>query len=302
MKAPIRHIIYFAAGLVVVLAMIQYSLNQLCKARVHNKVSRIFEHQLDSSIMIFGSSVANREFDPAMFSDSTGMSCYNMGIPGTSFAQVEPLVQELATYSTRCSCVVFACDLGFIANNRQILKPHLFYAYLNDSFMYDALHRIEPWKVWRARYIPGYQLVLFNKEFYQNIIETPVDDRGGFSPRAWQWVKDSPLPPNYASFSKVIYEEFKRTIGQLTRKHIKVILVLNPEYIESYEKVTNLPFIMQKYRELISKDVYLLDHSNDSINRHREYYYNFRHLNETGARIFSAQVGHEIRQILDQAQ
>jgi hypothetical protein len=293
----------FALFLLILLALvciIQYVLDLCYQKRVTQKFTKIFSHRIDAEIMLFGSSTTYHGFDPLIIDSITGNSAYNMGWDGLFFIQSAPLIKEYLSYETQCKYIVIGCDVETLGKNKLITRPDLFFAYLGNNYVYSSLHKIEPEKIFKAKYIPGYALTLLNKSFYCDILfaRPDADTLFGYDPVSKPFdVKQDPQPFE-GSYETQIYSELKTCIGEITEKGIKVVLVMTPIYTEGNKKVLNLALLKSKYSALASKDVYFIDYTTDTMCRSKEYFSNYSHLSKTGAALFSTTFSHDLLNII----
>ncbi|GAA4467604.1 hypothetical protein GCM10023093_23770 [Nemorincola caseinilytica] len=305
MKKSFSRIVLFSVVLCCVLYAAEYAIDSYYLKKANSKFTRFFAHKIDADIMIFGSSVAYHQLDPAMVSDSTGLQTYNMAWDAFFFVQYKALVHEFVSYSKRCKYVIFSCDFDNLGRNKLITRPDLFLALLHNDHVYEALHDIEPEKMWRARYVPGYKLTLLNTSFYRSIIfppKTPAVDNGysAVTTDDWEVVSDT-LHPFHARFNEEVYASLKSTIDELTAKGIKVIIVMPPVYKEGYDRILNAEAIRERYAALVRKDVYFIDRTQDTLlSGSRSNFVNYSHLNRRGAEIYSRTLAGQIREIVEE--
>ncbi len=294
------------AGVFIVVALcviyaVQSGIDAGYRSRVINKFSRLFKHQVDPGIMIFGSSTAYYHFDPRIIKNVTGESAYNMGWYGVNFVQYNALVNEYLSYEKNCHCIVIICDIQNLVNNELITRPDLFLAYLRNDFVYQSLKEIEPRKIFLARYLPGYKLTLLNNFFYRDLFFCRPDDpslEGYGTPGTSKWNKIDTAKPFKANYDDNILMELRLSIENMNRKGIKVVLVIPPIYQEGYKLIQNIDEIKSKYRSLVQKDVFFLDYTSDPICKSIEYFNNYSHLNTEGAAIFSTNFATDLVKIM----
>lgn len=299
MKKNIRPILLFLLTLLVIVCAIQWSIDYCYKKRVSNKFTKVFRHEIDEDVMIFGSSVAFHQFDPKIIKDVTGLSAYNMGFPGMFFAQYNGLMKEYLEYRKQCKAIVIACDFDNLGKNELATRPDLFYAYVNYDNVYRSLYEMEPHKAFCARYLPGYKLTLLNKAFYTDMLigRRYPDGYNGFEAldSKWEVTKREHFNSRY---DESVFLKLKETTGEINRKGIKVIFVIPPVYEEGYKLILNAENIKSKYRSLVGKDIYYLDYTNDTLCRSANYFRNFTHLNSRGATAFSNTFAHDLSKII----
>ena len=288
MNKQLKQVLLFTGILLAVVSLVQYAIDALYRKRVTNKFIMVFKHEVDKPVMIFGSSVAYHQFDPAIIRNVAGSDAFNMGFPGMFFSQYNGLIREYISYEKQCKAIVIACDFDNLGKNKLATRPDLFLAYLGNTNIYNSMYDIEPRKAILARYLPGYKLTLMNKSFYTDILvgRQYPNRQSGFEPlnSKWEVTKREPFNSRY---DEGVFIDFKETMNLVTQKGIKVILVIPPVYEEGYKLILNAETIKSKYRSLVGKDVFFLDYTGDSICKTKSYFRNFTHLNADGAALFS---------------
>jgi len=302
MKKKPLFFILFSAVLFLLVYLVQTGIDRSYNKNVSNKFTRLFNHKIDANVMIFGSSVAYVHFDPSIIKNVTGLSAYNMGWDGTFFVQYNCLIKEYLSYEKQCKYLIIAADIDNLGKNELITRPDLYYSHLSNSYVYNSLHEIEPDKIWKAKYIPGYKLTLLNKAFYNDLFIGSrihkTDTSNGYEPQNLKWDKTGTAKPFNARYEERIYTQLQETINTAVKKGIKVIIVFPPMYEEGYRLVLNMDWLKEKYKVLTNKNVYMIDYTTDTMCKNRSYFYNYGHLNTGGASIFSTKIGNDINNII----
>jgi hypothetical protein len=303
MRKNASSVIVFTVILCCLIYLLQFGIDLSYRSRVKNKFTHLLNHQVDAEIMVFGSSIAHHQIDPEIITKVTSMPAYNMGWDGLFFVQYNALLKEYISYQKKARCIVIACDFENLGKNELITRPDLFLAYLNNEHIYNSLREIEPGKMAKALYVPGYKFTLLNKAFYNALLFPATEKgRGGYEPVAnnnWQVVSDT-LKPFKARYNERIYTELKSTIAAITQKGIKVVVVMTPVYEQGYKMITNAEEIKAKYRSLAGNGVYFLDYTQDTLSRSREHFINYSHLNPDGAATFTHTLAKDLQGIMGQ--
>ena len=299
MKNIKNYIIFFF-----VLLLLVYGLRVIIdyEYRKHNfdKISLLMKHEIDDNVMIFGSSVAHVHFDPAIIKEQTGLSAYNMGWDGVFFVQYNGLIKEYLSYEKKCKFIVLACDFDNLGKNDLMTRPDLFYAYLSNPNIYTSLHDIEPAKIEKAYYLPGYKFTLLTKFFYGHLLShKSADTNKGYEPGREKWAALDTFKSYNAIFEEPIYKNLKTTIDEITQKGIKVVMVMTPVYKDGYKLILNADKIKSYYQKLTNSNVYFMDDTQDSLTGNKEYFHNNTHMNNIGATIFSNMFASRLKKIMD---
>ncbi|MES2702326.1 MAG: hypothetical protein V4649_06785 [Bacteroidota bacterium] len=300
MNKNIRNALVFAVILVATLYAVQYAVDALYKRRATDKYAKLLNHQLDPEIMIFGSSNAIKHFSPAIIKNVTGSSAYNMGYDGMFFMQYYPLMQEHLKYEKNCKMVVIACN-PYLGKDWIVMVPHFFYAWLNNPDIYRSFHEIDPARMFKARYIPGYKLTLLAKPFYWGMVyRKPEDTANGYEPVLEHGNEFNDfIKPFREPIDPYVYSLHKSIVSAISAKGIKVVLVMSPILDKGRELILNADSVIATYRSLedTAKNIYFLDYSKDSLSTDKKYFRNYTHLNKRGAEIFSTTLSADLLRI-----
>jgi hypothetical protein len=298
-----KQYILFPLLLLIFLVLLQRTLDTLYKRKSEDKISLIMKHDRDAEIMIFGSSVANAQFSPIEIEQGTGLSVYNMGWDGVFFTQYNGLIKEYLRYQNQCKCIVIACDFDNLGKNELITRPDLFYAYLDNKYVYESLHDIQPQQIALARYLPGYKFTLLKWTYYRHLLYSSRDKNRyrGYIARHKPWEVIDSTTKITGRFDPTVYKKLQQTLSLITQKGIKIILVIPPVYKTGYKLITNAEEIKSYYHALQKGNVFYIDYTTDTICLNRNHFYNFGHMNGDGASVFSKKFAGDLRKILDSA-
>jgi hypothetical protein len=297
--------IIFSAILAVLLIGAQFGIDQCYNRIAKNKINKLLEHKIDTDIAIFGSSVANSHFIPAIIDSVTGHESYNFGFHGLFCVQYNALIHEFLQYTKECKYMVIGCDIDNLDKNELITRPDLFYSHLHNPWVYHSLVQIEPAKIKRAAYLPGYKLTLLNKLFYNELFVSIkksdfIDVQKGFAPGGPSWNTDKKADSFAARYNADIYNEFDATLQKVSDKGIKVILVLTPIYKQALDKITNIDFIRARYTALAdNKSIFFIDYTKDSICNEKKLFTNYTHLNPDGAKVISQKISSDLNRLMN---
>jgi len=263
--------------------------------------NRIVGGQINSAILVTGSSRALTHFDPRSIERATGRTAYNIGINGS---QIDMQVAVLKTYlkhNAKPQLLVHSLDsFTFVTSHGEVFFPGQYLPYLNEDDIYDALKRIDP-NIWKAKYLPlyGYSVQDMNFTWAKGLAGVmgwnPAEDRyQGFQPRHARWTGDFERFKE-GSRSGVRFEIEAAGVQQLEEllrlaqaQGIRVLLVYSPVYHEMQSLETNRHEIFARFRELAARyGATLWDYSESPVSLRKEYFYNSQHLNAEGAAVFS---------------
>ena len=255
-------------------------------------------NKTNQEVLIFGSSRAAYHYVPEVLADKLKMSVYNSGREGTGiYFHNAVLISTLNRYTPKLIILdldyrdIYKGEGGFGTEVLKELTP--FYGKISEEF--DSL-LVQNW------YDPIFfqsNLFKYNKKFFSILTGNVIkgrDNFNGYRPLFGEWSKeiyrlnDVTLIPDSAKI-----DQLKKFIDTAKNTNIKVILTVSPYYID-------MPSGLLNPLEEISKQnsVPLLNHINDKrFMSDRNLFNDELHLNDKGARIYSAIIADEIKLALN---
>lgn len=269
---------------------------------------------VNSPIIINGSSRALVQYDPRIIARETGMGAYNLGMNGI---QIDVQAGILDAYLSRNKAPVVILQnleaFSFETTRRgEIYDAGVYVPYLSTSEpLYRALLAIDP-DVWKWRHIPLYGYAVPDMRFTWALgilrwfsYEGRQDYFDGFNPRHVQWNQDFESFRHSLSSGVTYRIELEGVAAlerclELAQSHgAAMILVFAPEYYEMQKLEKNRPEVFEQFRELATKyGVEFWDFSDSSLSRDHDYFYNSQHLNARGAELFSEEIARRLRRYL----
>jgi len=267
---------------------------------------KILEGEVDSELYIYGSSRAWNHINPAILADTLGVSCYNFGVDGHNFDIQHLRHQLLLKYTGQPRYIIHSLD-GFTLRKR----PDL---YLRDQFLPFMLRYREFMPVmltfkgfhWTDFYVPLLRYHERRKALKQvvknwDVKNFPDPRKNGFKyyPDTELEVKEDKLTQYPIPQNDSIIAEYEGFIKDCIDRNIELILVYTPEFHIHQKYVSNRAEILGTFSRLAEKyNLAFFDYSSDSLCYDTRNFYNYLHLNETGARQFSQSFAHDIKSIV----
>ncbi|WP_316815580.1 hypothetical protein [Pedobacter nyackensis] len=305
MKKIIYKVILFLMPIVVFAYCIDVFLSKNLKKTEYreNPVWRaIYDGQVNSKVVIYGSSRAWVHVNPTKIADSLNTTAYNLGIDGHNFWLQYFRHQQLLKYNTKPKLIIHTLDPMTLVKRAELYNSEQFLPYMlfNDDIynatrsykgfgildynvpllryygQKDAIMRVVQTVVApetnRKRRIRGYQ--------GQNVVWNSDFDRAKAKMKSYKMELDQ---ASIALFSKYLEE--------CAKANIKVIFVYTPEYIEGQRFIENRAEVMAIYSRLSKKyNIPYYDYSTDSLSFDKKYFYNALHMNTTGAELFTSKL------------
>jgi hypothetical protein len=295
--------IYKIIILIVIICGIDYlvgfvfsNLYKNAKSGIAYKENYIF-NETNQDLLIFGSSRAEYHYIPAIISDETGMTTYNVGREGSGiYFHYAVLLATLERYKPKVVILDLDYrDFYFRSSNfgPDILKEVApFYGKINSEF--DSL-------LIRKNYDKIFyqsNLYKYNKKVF-NIISGNLRNgkkHNGYTPLDGFLLE---IPHESSEEEFIVGDDLlkvtKDFIEKAKKNNIKIILILSPSFKE-------LPLDFYKYANSLPLKfkINVINHFKDTtFLNHPKYFHDADHLNNSGAKLYSKQVAKEIKSIID---
>ena len=267
---------------------------------------RLFKilYSIDESredIIIIGSSHAEQNFNPNVFSKELGMSCWNAGRGGQGLSYFLAIEHEiLLRYSPEILIIniepqILEGDIDLI--RLSILRPFT----KNHKSISELLAKTDYFEKYKlSSNIYRYNSMMFyflRPYFFKN-------KDGSFSDRGWKpkngIIPSSLIPPENKNINTDIYGKlnpdkvnfFIQLINLVNEKQTKLVLTFSPDFIPYSGETTSIRYIKNLSK---TKGYVVFDFSRDSsFVKKQNYFYDLQHLNSTGANLFSKSLSDSI--------
>jgi hypothetical protein len=269
----------------------------------------IYKGEINSELLIYGSSRAWVHVDPNIIKDTLKIESYNFGMDGQNFWLQYLRHKKFLKYNNPPKKIILCTDVFSFAKNENLYGMNQFLPFMLFDFdivSYTSKYNgfdIADYFIPLIRYygkINGNNSV-FNTNFNSN---QKYRDRG-YRGMEKEWNDDFSKAkiknPNYSiNCDFEIVNLFDKFLTDCEKDGIKVYLVNTPEYIEGQKYVTNRKQILNKI-EFYSKkhNLPFLNYSDDDICHNKDYFYNSTHLNKKGAEIFSRKLASDLKSLFE---
>ena len=298
-KRPKLNILITLVLTIILLVSLTNILDHIYKRNANHKYSKILNHIIDPNVMIFGSSVAYVHFNSNLIQSKSGRSVFNAGIDGTFYQQYNGVMNEFLSYTKECETIVLALTYNSFEKRNLITRHDQYLAYLNNPNIKRSLRSIDWTKVFFSNYLPGYKLTLMNRNYYRVVFKKlfsskiKPDSLNGYKPVNQYW---EPKSDYIAKLSCVVDERIIKTFNNFLlesgNKGIRVIIILPPIYIEGKKFIEGFDKLQNLLSEMDSSygHVDYYDYSDSTLCINKSLFYNYSHLNSSGADIFSSSI------------
>lgn len=266
----------------------------------------IYNGNVHSDILIYGSSRAYVHVDPILIQDALHTSCYNFGVNGHNF-QIQYLRHlEHLKHNQKPKVIIVSVD-AFALEKRLDLYNHIqFLPYLDKENVQKFTSSYVGFSFWE------YHIPLL-KYYGENLavkkamatFMNPSSDKGsrirGYQAMDKEWTnalsKAKGKKELYtATIDVSIQTLFEQFLTECQEKEIRVILTYAPLYIDGQEYIENHEEIIAYYEKIASDfKIPFLSYLDKDLCSDKEYFYNSMHLNKKGSQLFTKMLIEDIR-------
>lgn len=250
-------------------------------------------------LLVMGSSRARHHYVPSILSDSLGVSCYNAGWDGNGIILMYGMYQMvLDRYKPKL--IIYDLAQGFDIyenpqdqnNTRYIsrLKPYARKPHI------DKIFKSLTWQEWVKTYSNLYRYNSISQSTIKNyLFECPYNIDGYSELHQIMDYEPSVIDTeDTRELDSLKLHYFEMLIHSVHENDISLVCVLSPCY-HSILSEKNKPFfdLCEKY------GIPIIDYYKDTtFSAHREYFKDPTHMNDNGARLFSAILAHRLKTII----
>lgn len=267
----------------------------------------IFRSRIEADVAIYGASRA-LYLNPEVIEDSLYRSCYNLGINGLGFRHVYLRHREYIKHNKAPKYIIFSIDDFGLMKGKNLFNEDQFLPYMFGNRCFRKhLSEVGSFSFWDF-YIPSIRFYgrrdaireavkcffgqeEFNPERKNGYIVHDINWTGDLEKALLNMGGSIEISNDPASL-----ELFNDFLSECFEKHIQVIFVNTPEYIDGQLFVKNRDEVIKVYKAFAEKfKILFLDYSKDEICYQKEYFYNAQHLNRMGAEIFNRKLVSDLK-------
>lgn len=263
-----------------------------------------FSHAINDpqeDILIYGSSRAVHTYDPRVFTDSLGLSCYNCGREATNVVYHSAILPAALNGTHKPKAIVLDITAKEIewrsgAYGSEVLAGIILPYVLTNEHFANLAKELFPKEYYKAKISKLYAYNSVILSIIRNYSRRHNDNINGYQPlRGSKVDKDPEVPTSVRDkihpYSKEKLEEFVKTV---TDHKIPLIVIISPMYSKPFkdnESIAVSKQILAKY------GVTLWDYGTDPRFVKREYFYDATHMNTKGAEVFSQEIASRMKQM-----
>jgi hypothetical protein len=261
--------------------------------------SDIYNHNLNSNVLIYGSSRAWNHFDPMVLQIKYEQQIYNVGIDGYDFGMQYFRHQEILKHNNIPHTIILSLDVFMFENRGETYNSNQFLPFIfwNPDWQ-KQLNTYEGFG-WTDYYFPLLRYSGLKMELKEIATLTLNNHQepfrvNGFKAIDKEWNNDltnARSKYEHGIIAKIdtnLLYLFNQFLMDCQKKNIKVILIFSPEYIEGQNFVRNRKAIFKVFQEMVDKfSLPYYNYSNSPICRDRSNFFNSNHLNKKGVDKFN---------------
>ncbi|MEM9023937.1 MAG: hypothetical protein AAGB22_09355 [Bacteroidota bacterium] len=280
-----------------------WGLHKAFRAQTSGKFYRMTEtiERSEDQLVVFGSSHATRHYDPLVFENLLGTSCYNAGVQGRGILFVRA-VQQMRLARHRPERMILNIDPGMLyarTDNYERLSDLLPF-YQDHPEAHATLHLRHPmerYKLWSRLYAYNSTLVHIVK---YRLVHQP-DQKGyrphrkALDPDTYQRLHRNTTGVVGATLDSNNVQALADFLAEAQQAGTEVIAVVSPTYFGETDP-TDSSF--QKIKALLQEAaVELWDYRDDpDYVGKAEWFFDEHHLNDSGAEAFSRAIALRIKE------
>jgi hypothetical protein len=273
----------------------------------YNSWNDIYESNINSDVLIYGSSRASMQVDPQILEDSLQVNVYNLGMLGHNFLTQYLRHHEYLKHNKPPKQIILCLDYFSFEKRIDLYESDQFLPYMlwnyniweytNSYRNFSLLEHTIP----LIRYFgkANAKKKAFSTAF-MNSNQNPMKIKGYKSTnKPWNQAMETARAVRgvytIRNDEKVI-RLFHQFLKECKTMSIKLTIIYTPEFYKERELVSNFGETFEIFNKAISKyEFTFLDYSNDPICYDKDYFYNALHLNKKGVELFTSKLAYDLK-------
>ena len=264
----------------------------------------IYTNNVNSDILIYGSSRAAEHYNPEIITKELNHSTYNFGMEGCDMLGEYFRHLEFLRNNTKLpKLIIFNLDTNIHTTNKKETKEDISKIYREDQLlpymffnpkMYLNIKEshIDGFN-WASIYFPMYRYTGRKGILFDILEKTEGRDRGFnpnnevYDPNKKKHDINDVSGYNHFYLSKIRLSLLEKIIYFCKANNIEIVFVNSPSFY-TYKNYINYKEIIENNKKIANKhNIKYLDFSDFPLNKDPKYFRNIMHLNEKGANVFS---------------
>jgi|GEM_PF-2553039 len=305
MKNRLLHILLFLIILIITDQLIGTAISFFSQKQIRdNRIGLLLDGQINSDIIIVGSSRALNNYNPEIISDATGRSCYNFGLSGSNILYHEAIINLMIHQNKKPSLIIYSVDdhATFYEIPNIIFRKDVLYPFVYD----DEVNKFVSLQLKKNTLATKFSKTYRENMNFVNALKFPIYgqeivdyktnhlDRNGANllimrkedpPATFRNLK---INVDNLHISLKYWASFRRIQENCQKTDIKIIFVLPPVYINGY------PGFKKILDEAVLNDSPVYDYTNSISDS--TLFFNGDHLNNKGADWFTQNLTQHLKE------
>ena len=299
---PARRAFYFLVGFAAICTALSLVYDWAARRNPIVKVNWIFamDHR-DFDFIVIGSSRAYHTVDIPTIDHATKLEGINLGLNGAAFPEIALVLERFLEHNSAREIAFevdpFELDRRYL---REGVHAYLYVPYIDEPIVADALEDQFDGEAVAWRYVPLYKYAEWNERIgltsVVELISHPAPEFDAFGTRlsdsrmsdsAVRAVRDTTY---YIARDRVL--GFERVLDIAKLRHVRVTMFVAPEFAPAIRGARGRAQAIEVYRAIArQRGVSFLTFDDPAIENDPANFSDAEHLNRTGARLFSAELG-----------
>lgn len=265
--------------------------------------SAAFAHAINApkeDILVYGSSRAVHTYDPRVFTDTLGLSCFNCGRNASNVIYHSAILPAAINGEHKPKAIILDLTPKEIAwrsgpyGADALAGMILPYTLTNEHFAKLALD-LFPKEYYKARVSKLYAYNSLILSIIRNHNRSKNDNVNGYQPMHGSKVE--PTPDNVTSLTRDSVDQYSKSqleffVKSVTEKKIPLFVIVSPMYALPFEDNDAL---IESKKILAKYNVELWNYATDPRYVKKELFYDFNHMNVKGSELFSKEIAARIK-------
>lgn len=273
-------------------------------AFIYENLNKTYKGEINSNIIINGSSKALVQISPQIIDSLTGLNSYNFGMNGANF-ELQNLVYNLyRKYNNKPDYIIHVVSSETLELNENLHEYKRFAPYLNDTLVEQFAKKHNGFSS-ADYYFPfirysGFLIEIINGFSNYFNYKLPLENNSkskGYIAYNKKWdssfdnFKKTYANGKYIKIDSAQISLFDNYIEYCVNDRIEIILIYPPTYYESHSYIRNRNEIISLYDSIADKhQIQFLNYSENELSLSKKYFYNSQHLNKNGAELFTKMI------------
>lgn len=253
------------------------------------------EGDINADLIVLGSSRAWIHISPAILDSMLNVDSYNLGLNGHNFHLQYAKYAAYLEKNRKPKTIIYSLDITSLIRREILFNKYQFLPYTDIPIVAESLmeykHGIKKAEtlIPLLKYRKEHDLIKIGVEEFFALKHYSNDKYKGYKSYDTGWsdiAKDH--TDNHIELDSATVNLFESFVEQCLSDEIELIIVYTPSYVRNQAITANRAEVMNTYRGIADKyDLEYWDYSQDSICFDKKYFMDGKHMNKTGAELFT---------------